>query len=207
MLASRCEFMIGVKVFAGILLAGLITVSFARAQRGDKNGEQPPKPAGPGLAATNANTKGSERPKADSAEAPKSGRQALTAEQQKQFEAGKAVYEMTCLACHQPHGKGQEGLAPSLVNADWVTGSPERLVRIVLHGMRGPVTVNKEIFELDMPAMGVLEDEQIAAVLTYVRNEWGHAASPVRVETVKKIREATANREDAWTEAELLKIQ
>jgi mono/diheme cytochrome c family protein len=110
------------------------------------------------------------------------------------------------LACHQPHGLGQEGLAPPLVGAEWVTGSPERLARIVIHGLRGPVTVNKQVFELDMPSLGVLDDEQIAAVLTYVRREWGHAASAVDTAAIKKIREATANREDAWTEAELLKI-
>jgi len=132
---------------------------------------------------------------------------ALSAEEQKHFDAGKAVYEMTCLACHQPHGLGQEGLAPPLVGSHWTTGSVQRLVRIVIHGMRGPVTVNKQVFELDMPPLAVLDDEQIAAVLTYVRAEWGHKASPVDPATVKKIREMTAHREDAWTEAELLKIE
>ena len=128
-------------------------------------------------------------------------------EPQRQFEAGKAVYEMTCFACHQPHGLGQEGLAPPLVGSAWTTGSVQRLVRIVINGMRGPITVNQQIFELDMPSLAVLDDEQIAAVLTYVRHEWGHSASAVDAATVKKIREATANREDAWTEAELLKIE
>jgi glucose/arabinose dehydrogenase/mono/diheme cytochrome c family protein len=127
--------------------------------------------------------------------------------QQRQFEAGKAVYETTCFACHQPHGLGQEGLAPPLVGSPWTTGSVQRLVRIVINGMRGPITVNQQIFELDMPSLAVLDDEQIAAVLTYVRHEWGHSASAVDTATVKKIREATANREDAWTEAELLKIE
>lgn len=130
----------------------------------------------------------------------------LTAEQQARFEMGKALYEATCLACHQPHGRGQEGLAPSLVGSDWVTGSEQRLARVVLHGLRGPIKVNNQTFELDMPALGVLDDDQIAAVLTYVRREWGHAAACVEPNTIKRIREATATREDAWTEEELLKI-
>jgi mono/diheme cytochrome c family protein/glucose/arabinose dehydrogenase len=132
--------------------------------------------------------------------------QPLTAEEQKLFESGKGVYEATCLACHQPHGLGQEGLAPPLVGTDWVSGPPERLIRIVLQGLRGPVKVKGQTYELDMPSLAVLEDEQIAAALTYVRHEWGHAFSAVTPSQVKKIRDDTAKREEAWTETELLKI-
>ena len=57
-----------------------------------------------------------------------------------------------------------------------------------------------------MPALGVLDDEQIAAVLTYVRREWGHPYAPVAPATVKSVRQETEKREDAWTMAELLKI-
>jgi len=130
----------------------------------------------------------------------------LSAADQKRFDAGKAMYEMTCLACHQPHGLGQEGLAPPLLGSEWVASSPERLVRIVLNGLRGKIKVKDQTFELDMPSLNVLDDEQIANVLSYVRNEWGHAFSPVDPATVKRIREATAQREDAWTEADLKKI-
>ena len=130
----------------------------------------------------------------------------LTAEQRQQFEQGKELYLISCAACHQPHGKGQEGLAPPLADSDWPEGPPERLVRIVLHGLRGPLTIKGRTYELDMPALGVFDDEQIAAILTYIRREWGHAADPVEPELVKKIRAETENREEAWTEAELLKI-
>jgi mono/diheme cytochrome c family protein len=130
----------------------------------------------------------------------------LTADEQKRFQEGKAMYELTCLACHQQHGMGQEGLAPPLVDSEWVSGPPERLVRIVLHGMRGPITVKGQPFELDMPALGVLDDEQIAGALTYIRREWGHTYSPVGPELVKKVRAETAEREAGWTQAELLKI-
>ena len=130
----------------------------------------------------------------------------LTAAEQKRFDAGKAVYEATCVACHQPHGLGQDGLAPPLLGSEWVAGSEQRLVRIVLHGVRGPIMVKKQTYELDMPALGVLDDGQIADILTYVRREWGHGFTPVEAATVKKIRQETSKREDAWSQPELLKI-
>jgi len=131
----------------------------------------------------------------------------LTAEEQKRFEMGKLAYEATCLPCHQPHGMGQEGLAPPLAGSEWVAGSDQRLARIVLHGLRGPIKVQQQVYALDMPALAIaLDDDQVAAVLTYVRRQWGQSAAPVDPAIVKKIRDETAQREDAWTEAELLKI-
>ncbi len=131
----------------------------------------------------------------------------LSAAELKRVEAGKANYEMVCLPCHQPHGLGQEGLAPPLAGSEWVSGSEQRLIRLVLHGLRGPITVKGQPFELDMPALGVLEDEQIATVLTYIRNEWGHSYAPVADATVKQTRAQTADRADAWTQDELKKIK
>ena len=131
----------------------------------------------------------------------------MTPEEEKQFQAGKEMYEITCLACHQQHGMGQEGLAPPLVGSEWVAGPPGRLIRIVLQGMRGPIKVKGQIFELDMPGLGVLDDEQVANALTYIRREWGHTYDPVSPELVRKVRAATADREAGWTEAELLEIK
>ena len=131
---------------------------------------------------------------------------ALTPEEKVRFDAGKAMYEATCLACHQVHGMGQIGLAPPLVGSEWVAGSESRLIRIVIHGLRGPIKVKGESYEMDMPALGVLDDEQISAALTYVRREWGHGYEPVTPAAVKKVRDETATREDAWTMADLLKI-
>ena len=130
----------------------------------------------------------------------------LTPEEQKLFDNGKEVYEATCLACHQPHGMGQEGLAPPLVGTEWMASSPERLIRIVLHGLRGPIKVKDQTYEMDMPALGVLDDDQIASALTYTRRNWGHTYSAVTPGMVKKVRQETEKREEAWTEAELLKI-
>ena len=130
----------------------------------------------------------------------------LTDEEKGRFEAGRTMYEATCLACHQQHGLGQAGLAPPLVDSEWVSGSEQRLIRVVLHGLRGPIKVKGESFEMDMPSLGVLDDEQIAAALTYIRREWGHTFEPVTPAAVKKVRDETASREDAWTMAELLKV-
>jgi glucose/arabinose dehydrogenase/mono/diheme cytochrome c family protein len=130
----------------------------------------------------------------------------LSPEETKRFETGKANYETVCLPCHQPHGLGQEGLAPPLVGSEWVSGPEARPIRIVLNGLHGPIKVKGQPFELDMPGLFVLDDEMIATVLTYVRNEWGHSFSPVSSNSVQKIRAQVGDRE-AWTQEELLKIK
>ncbi len=130
----------------------------------------------------------------------------LTEEEKKLFEEGKTLYQTTCGSCHQPHGLGQDGLAPALADSEWTTGSSQRLVRIALHGVRGPITVKGKLYEMDMPGLGVLEDSQIASLLTYIRQEWGHNESAVSVQQVAKIRADTISREEAWKVEELEKI-
>ncbi|MBL9216759.1 MAG: cytochrome c, partial [Opitutaceae bacterium] len=96
---------------------------------------------------------------------------------------------------------------PPLVGSEWVTGSEERLIRIVLHGLNGPITVEgKEYNNVMAPLGGVLKDDQIANVLSYVRATWGNAAPEVQPETVAKVRSETAGRTSFWTAPELLKI-
>ena len=131
----------------------------------------------------------------------------LTNEEQSQFDAGKQTFMGLCAACHQPTGKGLEGLAPPLADSEWVNGNPARIARIVMHGLRGPVKVKGLTYSLDMPAAGFLSDAQIAEVLTYIRREWDHEAAPVKIDFVKTIREQTKGRNDAWTEKELLEIK
>ena len=130
---------------------------------------------------------------------------ALTNEQQLLFDSGKQTYAGLCTACHQPTGKGLEGLAPPLAESEWVLGDPERIVKVVMHGLRGPIKVKGVAYSYDMPAAGFLTDEQIAGVLTYIRREWDHEAAPVPLDLVQKIRAETKGRTDAWTEPELLK--
>lgn len=130
----------------------------------------------------------------------------LTADQLARFEMGKELYMTTCGACHQPHGNGQEGLAPPLRDSEWVVGSEKRLILVALHGVRGPITVKGKQYDQDMPPLAILDDEQISTILTYIRREWGHTADPVEQSTVARIRGETEERLDAWTETELLKI-
>ena len=128
--------------------------------------------------------------------------------EQRRFAAGKSLYEAACGACHQPHGLGQEGLAPPLADSEWVAGDPARVVRIVLHGVSGPIFVQGRRWNLDMPGLGTaLDDEAVAGVVTYLRREWDHTFDPVDAEFVKKVRALTVSRQAAWTEEELRKVK
>ena len=131
----------------------------------------------------------------------------LTAAQQKLFDDGRIIFGATCAACHQAGGEGLEGKAPPLRGSPWVAGSEARLIRIVLNGVRGPIHVGDNVLNMEMPNLAVLDDRQVAAVLTYARRDWGHTADPVDPETVAKVREQVKGRPDAWTEEELLQVK
>ncbi|MCZ6597450.1 MAG: cytochrome c, partial [Planctomycetota bacterium] len=94
------------------------------------------------------------------------------------FERGRAVYAETCEQCHLSSGTGEAGKAPPLRHSDWVLGSEERLIRIVRWGMVGPLVIDGQTWDMEMPAWSV-SAEDLAALLTYVRREWGHGADPV----------------------------
>lgn len=119
---------------------------------------------------------------------------------------GKAVYDALCLNCHQPEGKGLPGVYPSIAGTDWIRGDAAKLIKIVLHGLNGPIQVDgkefKQIAPLPMPPMG-LDDQQMADVLTYVRSHFGNQAPAVTPEEVKKVRAATSERTTFWTQEEL----
>ena len=117
---------------------------------------------------------------------------------------GKALYLVSCSACHQPNGRGLEGIAPPLVGTKWPNESEDRLARIVLHGLRGPITVAGKEYNLEMPAMGFFRDQDIAAILTYIRDTWGKPSKPITQETIGKIRTLYRERSDSWTIQELL---
>ena len=131
----------------------------------------------------------------------------LNDEEQAIFATGKQLYGMTCGACHQDHGFGMAGMAPPLADSEWVASSDERLIRIVLQGIGGPITVLGQKFDMDMPGHGTFTDEQVAAVLTYIRREWDHTYDPVSPAKVAAVRKATSGREEAWTAEKLLKIK
>ena len=119
---------------------------------------------------------------------------------------GKALYLVSCSACHQPNGQGSEGIAPPLAGTRWPDESEDRLARIVLHGLRGPITVAGKEYNLEMPAMGFFDDQEIAAILTYIRTTWGKSSKPITENTIKRIRAQTHNRADSWTVEELLNV-
>ena len=120
----------------------------------------------------------------------------LTPEQQARFNAGQEVYRNVCQACHQPDGRGMEKLAPPLVGSPYALAPAEVPVRILLHGKEGSVGL--------MPPVGqIFTDEQIAAVLTYVRREWGQTGAPVDPAAVNAVRAATKDRTRPWTDTEL----
>jgi mono/diheme cytochrome c family protein len=128
----------------------------------------------------------------------------LNASETALFEVGKGVYNTLCVGCHQPTGTGMDGLAPALVNSEWVLGKPEVLPRILLHGLAGPILVGGQSWNLEMPPLGAaLSDEQIAGVLTFIRREWEHNGSPLTTDMVAKIRSENAARTKAWTAEEL----
>ena len=117
---------------------------------------------------------------------------------------GKALYLVSCSACHQPNGQGFEGIAPPLAGTRWPNESEDRLARIVLHGLRGPITVMGKEYNLEMPAMGFFDDSDIAAILTYIRTTWGKPSKPITQEAIGKIRTQAYDRTDSWTSEELL---
>lgn len=117
-------------------------------------------------------------------------------------EQGKVTFQI-CAGCHQATGTGLPNVAPSLVESHWVTGQPETLARIVLNGKEGTPG-----FPGAMPPLGgTFTDEQIAGVLTYIRNSWGLQAGAVSPETVAKIREQVGSRQAAWTDSELRQLE
>jgi mono/diheme cytochrome c family protein len=132
----------------------------------------------------------------------------LTPSESRLFDTGRDLYAATCAACHQPTGLGLEGQAPPLVDSEWVLGPEGRLGRIVLHGLRGPLSVKGRVYDgLEMPALGTLSDGELAAILTYIRREWEHGADPIMPGTISSIRSAAAKRQEGWTEGELLKVK
>jgi mono/diheme cytochrome c family protein len=121
---------------------------------------------------------------------------------------GGQLYALYCSACHNADGKGAgNGAFPPLAASPYVLADPELAIKIVLHGIHGPIDVLGKTYNLEMPPQGAaIVDDQIAAILTYVRSSWGNKASAVTPDFVKKIRAETTSRSGHWTAAELVKL-
>lgn len=130
------------------------------------------------------------------------------------YAQGAKIYATICIACHQPNGQGMKMIAPPLVDSEWVQGSEQRLIALVLDGMIGPVSVNGKTYTVPevqpvMPGLRInpeMDDTKIAAILTYVRNNWGNGAPPIEQKAVAGYRKQHKARLP-FTEAELKKIK
>ncbi|MFK5921337.1 MAG: c-type cytochrome [Verrucomicrobiota bacterium] len=137
-----------------------------------------------------------------------------TKKHKKLYAEGAKVYATICIACHQPNGQGMKMIAPPLVDSEWVQGSEQRLIALVLDGMTGPITVNGKTYTVPevqpvMPGLRInpeMDDNKIAAILTYVRNTWGNGAKPVSQKAVADYRKQHQARLP-FTEAELKKVK
>jgi mono/diheme cytochrome c family protein/glucose/arabinose dehydrogenase len=128
----------------------------------------------------------------------------------KQFVAGEKIYhrEGHCATCHQANGKGLDPAFPSVENSPWVQGDPDRLIKLAMYGLMGPLEVNGKKYDGQVPMTpfaGMLKDDEMAAVLTFVRNSFGNKGEAIQPAQVKAIRDANAGRVQFYTTEELLK--
>ena len=134
----------------------------------------------------------------------------LTPQEQEQFLAGHEIYfrDAHCATCHQPDGKGIPPAFPPLTESPWITGDPDRLIKLTLHGLMGPFELDGKKYDGQVPMTpfgGMLKDDEVAAVLTYVRNSFGNKAAAVQATQVAKVRDATKARAAFYLVDELLK--
>ncbi len=117
------------------------------------------------------------------------------------FDRGKALFhgEAACFGCHGPQGEGITGLGPPLDASEWVTGKPDVMAKILLHGLSGPITVAGTEYSTpaDMPGLyqnPAFTDQKIADIMSYTRNEWSNKADLVKPQLIKELRAKTAKQ-------------
>lgn len=128
----------------------------------------------------------------------------LSPQERKQWASGRQYYLSYCSGCHGTDGKGIPRMAPTLVQSEWVTGDKKRLSLIVLHGLEGPISVKNKKYNAPeilpvMPSHSTLGDDDITAILTYIRNEWSNNAGPMDRRTVGMARILAQGRVQPWT--------
>ncbi|MDO1444957.1 PQQ-dependent sugar dehydrogenase [Rhodocytophaga aerolata] len=104
--------------------------------------------------------------------------------------AGEKIYNTYCGSCHQRNGLGDNSRFPPLANSDWVVGDKNRLIEVVLNGLQGPIEVKGQSYNNVMPQHSFLGNEDIAQVLTYIRQNFGNTASAINADEVNKVRNA-----------------
>lgn len=135
----------------------------------------------------------------------------LKGKERKQYVKGKKIYEREgyCGTCHQSNGNGLAAAGfPPLSNSKWVTESEELLIKLTLKGLLGPIEVKGKVYPGQVPMTpfeGLLNDDEVAAVLTYVRNSFGNEASVISAKKVKEVREKIKNQDGFYDPEELWK--
>jgi mono/diheme cytochrome c family protein len=135
--------------------------------------------------------------------APVSESAAFVKADDEQMKRGLAVYSRTCIACHQPTGKGLAPVFPSIAGVPIVNGDATLPIKFILHGLMGPITVDGVTYNSMMPPVAGVSDQDVADVLTYVRQSFGNKSNPVTPDQVKTVRAANAARTAPWNTAEL----
>jgi mono/diheme cytochrome c family protein len=131
------------------------------------------------------------------------------------YPKGAVVFKSICQTCHGIDGNGIRSLAPPLNKSDWVLGSKDRLIPLVLYGLTGPIQVSGTMYQApeingDMPGLGNntdLTDEDIAQVLSYIRKAWNNKADPVSAKEIAATRVKYPGRQKVFTMEELKKIK
>jgi len=135
----------------------------------------------------------------------------LSKEDAIRFVKGAEIYarEAHCTTCHQPDGKGLPDAGfPPLSETKWALGDSERLIKLTLNGLMGPIEVKGKKYPGQVPMTpfrALLNDDEIASVLTYVRNSFGNRADPISPDQVQRVRQATESKTGLYTPDELLK--
>lgn len=118
--------------------------------------------------------------------------------------SGAVLYGQTCSGCHGANGQGMPGVFPPLAGSSWVTGVKVVPIRIVLHGLQGPVKVGGRTYDGVMPAFEArLSNREIASILSHVRSTWGNDAPVVTADEIGTVREAQGERRQPWSASAL----
>ena len=112
---------------------------------------------------------------------------------------GGQLYAANCVACHQASGAGVPGVFPPLAQSEWVDADdPGVMIRILLHGIHGPLTVAGTQYNGEMPNFAKFSDEELAALVTHVRSSFGNTASATDAQTVAGVRQSTQDQAAPW---------
>lgn len=100
---------------------------------------------------------------------------------------GKALYEEHCSSCHKKNGKGMMRIYPPLLDSQWLQ-TDSTLIQLVLNGLKGEILVKGRTYNKEMPSFAHLDDEGIAAILSYIKKEFGNIDSMIDIQKIKETR-------------------